>query len=209
MSSIALAEEDAHAESSQLQLFSSKRSESKLAGGVSLRYNVVKKRRSPEGAKESATVITMKAKTKTVCLISYLLLSIYIFAVAAYLEFLNYRAGGLLPRQEYYNNDPQQGHVKWRYNPAALDLKAVTESDSKNMSEMLAQRENQLHNAVIKLGLPQYPLLALSFVLFILLLLNNNGFTRQNKYAIGFFCFLNCLSLVALIGRSYFGSLGW
>jgi hypothetical protein len=152
----------------------------------------------------------MKAKCRTICLASYLLLSIYIFAVAAYLEFLNYRAGGILPRKEYYNNDPQQGRVKWRYNPAALDLKTITENNSKNMSEILAQRENRLHSAVIKLGLPQYPLLVLTGLILTAILLSNPA-TLTKKYLclIALCCLLNFLSLMALLERDYFGSLGW
>jgi len=152
----------------------------------------------------------MKPKTKTVCLISYLLLSVYIFAAAACIEFLNYQAGGILPRQEYYNNDPKQGLVKWRYNPAALDLKAVTESNSKSMSEMQAEKENRLHSAVIKFGLPQYPLLALAGLFFAAILFcGPSAYTRRDFYLITTCCLLNIVSFTALLERNYFSSLGW
>lgn len=171
-------------------------------------------------------------KRKTFLWLSFCL-SLYIFGIAAYIEILNYRAGNILPRtDEYYNDDPKLGLVKWRY-AATQDIKglgvasrlysndyelstdniepnehAPTPSFSESQPEWTfqAKRENMLHDAVIKLGLLQYPFLLISFVcMFIALVIIPKG----HLYLVGICFLLNIFSLVALIGRDYFGSLGW
>ena len=160
-------------------------------------------------------------------------LSLYIFGVAAFIEILNYRAGFFLPRKgEYYNNDPRQGLTKWRYNLTinlkesdyALSLysndfkETITSSDPnviiasqsyrENQPErtLQANRENRLHDAVIKFGLMQYPLLLLSFVGLFWALVTS---LKREIYLVKICFLLNILSGIALVWRNYFGSLGW
>jgi hypothetical protein len=160
-------------------------------------------------------------------------LSLYIFGVAAYIEILNYRAGNFLPRtDEYYNNEPERGLVKWRYNITS-DLVGLEQALSRYSNEykelnndwepnlivesqlltenqtawlIQAKRENMLHDAVVRFGLLQYPLLFVSFVcLFAAMAI----VPKNHLYLIGICFLLNILSVISLIGRNYFGSLGW
>ena len=160
-------------------------------------------------------------------------LSLYIFGVAIYIEILNYRAGNFLPRtDEYRNSDPSQGLTKWRYRVTA-DLKGLGAASKRYANDyeessttlepnapvhsqitaesqpdwdIQVERENNLHDAVLHFGLLQYPLIFVSFIcLFIALGISS----KRMLHLVGIGFMLNILSLIALIGRSYFGSLGW
>ncbi len=49
-------------------------------------------------------------------------LAVCVLSIAGIIEVLNFRAGGYLPRHdEFYNDDPAQGFVTWRYSPLTSD----------------------------------------------------------------------------------------
>lgn len=173
-----------------------------------------------------------KQKKKNWLLYSYLLLSVYLFAAAIYIEILNHRADGYLPRRdEYYNNDPSEGLVKWRYAPThnLKGLALASEQYSNDYNDVsksgftqfpkseetgkydeYAKANNRLHNAVIKLGLPQYPLLALSAVMFLLCLIWLPITTSKRTLCLTISgSLLNSIAVILLLYRDYFGSLGW
>ncbi len=164
-----------------------------------------------------------KHKKKNWLLYGYLLLSVYLFSVAMYIEVLNHKAGGYLPRRdEYRNDDPAQGLVDWRWHPPADLLERVTAAENQLNNALttvpkkerierkrLAQANNQLHRAVINLGLPQYPLFYISGVLYLACLvvlpiikLKSNLLWTSTGLV------LNLIAFVLLIHRNYLGSLG-
>lgn len=167
--------------------------------------------------------MALRKKLFKILICCYLLLSGYLFGVAMFIEYLNYKAGGILPNREYRNNDPAQGPVRWRV-AITGNLKGLgmaSENDANGISsaipdkdelerDRLALANNRLLRAVITLGLPQYPLLFLSGIAFVLCLV----FRPQQNLKIvictlSVSLLLSSISFVCLLFRDYFGSLGW
>ena len=151
-----------------------------------------------------------------------LMLLLAVVSIAARIEVLNHRAGGVLPRAEYRNSDPAQGLVKWRTSPITTperwreasgprDAKGVpidrslTHTERREMEKTIAQNRanNQLREIVGTFGLLQYPLVA------VLLTAGACRVLGRRRYTGGAMLLAAVGAGGLMIYRGYFSSLGW
>jgi hypothetical protein len=153
------------------------------------------------------------------------LLALFVLLVAGEIEHLNIQAGGLLPNQEYRNNDPEQGVVKWRDSPCANERgwrmscspsygipedRPLTPAEEAQMRQDIdkAWAGISLRGFVASFGLLQYLLVPLLLVLSIKMILRKPYSVK--RYVIGTFSLLIGIGAgILMFSRAYFTSLGW
>ncbi len=154
------------------------------------------------------------------------LLALFVLLVAGEIEHLNIQAGGLLPNQEYRNNDPEQGVVEWRDSPCTNERswrmicspfhygipedRPLTPAEELQMHQDIkkAQANNNLKGVVSSFGLLQYLLVPLLLVLSIKMILRKPYSVK--RYVIGIFPLLIGIGAgILMFSRAYCTSLGW
>jgi hypothetical protein len=153
------------------------------------------------------------------------LLALFVLLVAGEIEHLNIQAGGLLPNQEYRNNDPEQGVVKWRDSPCANERgwrmicgpsygipedHPLTPAEEVKMHQDIkkAQANNNLKGVVSSFGLLQYLLVPLLLVLSIKMILRRPYFVKQAVFEV-FPLLIAIGACILMFSRAYCTSLGW
>ncbi len=162
---------------------------------------------------------------RTICF--YFSIIIFMQLICLYIEHLNIKAGSILPRKEYRNNDPSQGMIKWR-SSAITDEKSwrkafgpedesgvpvkrnLYEQELTEMKRYIdrIKSNNKLRDFISSFGLMQYCLVPIA-ALWSIYIIFSKRHKRKMKIAA-------TVSLIIALGcgymahyRSYFGSLGW
>lgn len=150
---------------------------------------------------------------------TYVVAAVVLF-IAFRVEYLNARAGGVLPRHEYRGDDPSEGLVKWRrvlstesdwrrtrlhVAPGESRDRPLTPAEQAQISEETenGRTTNALYDYVSTLGLLQYPLPVLLAVASVRLL-------YRGKFVHATAPILVLITAGALaFYRGYLSSLGW
>lgn len=151
------------------------------------------------------------------------LLALGVLGIAGTIEVLNSRAGGVLPRHEYWNSDPTAGLVKWRSSfvvneknwlralgPRAADgtpvSRPLSPDEHARMEQdiRLAQSDNLLRAVISTAGLLQYLLVP---ALLTASLLSWRAKSNPKWVATQFIITISAAFL--MFYRGYFSSLGW
>ncbi len=160
-------------------------------------------------------------------IITAYLISLAVLLIAVCIEILNVNAGGILPRTEYRNNNPEQGLVKWRQDPLTYEkiwirIKGPQDENGtpinrplttieKNQMEKDIKRAsayNTLHGFVSTAGLLQYILVLVLGVFSIVIMIRKPITAKQIITGIPPL-FISILCGILMFYRAYFTSLGW
>lgn len=128
----------------------------------------------------------MTRQQKILVALGYLLAAT-VLVIAVRIEWLNFEAGGILPRREYRNGDPAEGKVKWRASHVRDEAawrrmhirddlgrstdRELTTDERAAMADDLRRNaaRDQLRGFVQTAGVAQYPLAAVLAVISVIM----------------------------------------
>lgn len=128
-------------------------------------------------------------------------LLLFVIGSVGWIEVLNARAGGVLPRLAV--NGKQS---KWRTAARA----AVRKSSMSGMSEIEVERETQVKDAVISVGLSQYVACPVCILLGVIILCDGVWSSVRSRAFIGVIGVASGVASFCVVWhRQYWNSLGW